>query len=298
VDIIRIEAFLAVAQELHFGRAAERLNLSQPRVSRLIAALEHEVGAVLFERTSRQVRLTPLGEQLRDGLLPAHRQLKATFDEVRSQARGKAGLLRIGVTETTAGNVVTRLVKQLGSSYPNIRTTVHGVSGFEPFKPLRAHEIDVLINWLALDEPDMTLGPAIDHRDRMLAVGRDHPFASRRSVSFEEIAEYEVASVPEPFPRALFDALVPPRTPSGKPIRRTHPARSTFEILSLVACGSIIHPTVASVAPLNRSDIKLIPIKGMVPLPLGLIWCTAHENARVLALAEVARTFAALAIEQ
>jgi hypothetical protein len=65
MDTAEIEVFLVLAEELHFGRTAERLRMPQPRVSRLVAALEHRTGGVLFERTSRRVRLTPLGEQHR-----------------------------------------------------------------------------------------------------------------------------------------------------------------------------------------------------------------------------------------
>jgi DNA-binding transcriptional LysR family regulator len=292
MDLSQVEAFVAVAEELHFGRAAERLNLSQPRVSRLVAALESDVGGALFERTSRRVRLTPLGVQLRDGLRPAHARLKAVFDDARAAARGKIGPLRIGVTETTGGEVVTRLIRAFEPVCPGVTVTVHGVTGFDPFGPLRGHEIDVLVNWLSVDAPDMTRGPIIDYRERVLALGLDHPLATRRSVSIEELAEYEVVNVPPPFPRALHDTLIPPRTPAGRSIRRTVMARSTAEVISLVACNRIVHPTVTSVALLNRSDIAFVRIEDMAPLPLGLIWCSAHRNARIAALAKVAAKFA------
>lgn len=70
MKVTQVEGFLILAEELHFGRTAERLYLSQPRVSRLVASFEREIGGALFERTSRQVRLTPRGVRLRDGLQP------------------------------------------------------------------------------------------------------------------------------------------------------------------------------------------------------------------------------------
>jgi len=75
VELAQIEAFLTLCEELHFGRTAERLRVSQPRVSRLIASLESEIGAALAERTSRRVVLTPLGSRLRDELVPAYSTL-------------------------------------------------------------------------------------------------------------------------------------------------------------------------------------------------------------------------------
>jgi predicted DNA-binding protein (UPF0251 family) len=103
VDMAQAEAFLVVAEELHFGRAADRLHVSQPRVSRLIAALERQVGGALLERTSRRVTLTPLGQQFRGELGAAYEQLQAAVDHARRAAREAAGQLRIGFTNTTEG---------------------------------------------------------------------------------------------------------------------------------------------------------------------------------------------------
>jgi DNA-binding transcriptional LysR family regulator len=77
MDTAEIEVFLVLAEELHFGRTAERLRLPQPRVSRLVASLERQVGGALFERTSRRVRLTRLGQQLEGRLRPVHAELIA-----------------------------------------------------------------------------------------------------------------------------------------------------------------------------------------------------------------------------
>jgi hypothetical protein len=83
---------------------------------------------------------------------------------------------------------------------------------------------------------------------------------------------------------------VPPRTPSGRPIRRTQPVQTINEILSLVALGRIVHPTSSAVPIFNRDDIVLIPIDGLPPIPLGLVWRTRRVNPRIRALNEVARS--------
>lgn len=91
LDARELEAFLALADELHFGRAGERLYVSQSRVSQLLRSLESKVGARLVDRTSRRVRLTPLGEQLLAGLRPAFDAIVETIEEVREVARGVGG---------------------------------------------------------------------------------------------------------------------------------------------------------------------------------------------------------------
>ena len=285
------EAFLAVAEELHFGRAADRLHVSQPRVSRLIAALERQVGGALFERTSRRVNLTPLGEQFRGELSAAYAQLQAALDHAKRAAREAAGQLRIGFTDTTEGPALSRLVAVFEARHPGSQVMLQEVPVTDVYAALRAGVIDVLIHWLVVYESDLTPGPAIDRQDRVVAVAVSHPFASQETISAEDLAGQPVARPPAAFPPALWEALVPTNTPSGKPIPQTHEARSLPEIWALVARGLIVHPTVASTAQLlRRDDIVLIPVTGLPPIRLGLIWRSACYNARIQALATTARS--------
>jgi DNA-binding transcriptional LysR family regulator len=290
VDTAEIEVFLALAEELHFGRTAERLRMPQPRVSRLVSAMEHRVGGTLFERTSRRVRLTPLGEQLRGRLRPAYQQLTAVFDEARAAARLTEGVLRIGFSPTSNMAVLTRLTGAFEARHPGCYAVLDGISNLDPYSALRRGELDVLVNWLAVDEPDLTVGPVLEYRDRVLAVAATDPLADRSAVSLEDIAGRDVALMIPPFPPALYDAIIPPRTPSGRVIHRSQPARSIHELVALVARGQIVHPTAAGIPMFARDDICLIPMTGMPPLPLGLIWCTAHHNARIQALAETVQS--------
>jgi len=287
MNMTQIEAFLAVADELHFGRAAERLGLSQPRVSRLISALEREVGGTLAERTTRQVRLTPLGARLRDEWQPAYERLREALAEARATARQPDGTLRLGFTQTTGGAALTHLVAAFEARYPGCQVTLREVGLGDPYRGLRRGEIDVLIDWLAVSDPDLTAGPTIERQHRALAVATGHPLARQVSVSAEVLADYETVRPPSQ-PRALYDAIIPPVTPSGRPVCRSRPVHSLHETLALVAAGSVVHPTVASLSLARRSDVTLVPITDLPSLPLGLIWCTAHENARIRALAAVA----------
>lgn len=179
MDLTQIRVFLVLAEELHFGRAADRLGLSQPRVSRLTAALEREGGGALFDRTTRRVRLTPLGTRLRDGWQPAYRQLQATLDDVRTAARRPEGTLRVGFTLTTGGTAVTRLIRAFTEAHPGCDVRLQETGLPDVCAPLRRDEIDVLVSLLAASGPGLTAGPAIEHRARALAVSRDHPLTRR-----------------------------------------------------------------------------------------------------------------------
>jgi DNA-binding transcriptional LysR family regulator len=287
VDLAQVRTFLVLADELHFGRAARQLGLSQPRVSRLIAALEREVGAALFDRTTRRVQLTPLGARLRQRWQPGYGQLVAALDDARAAARQLTGILRLGFTQTTGGSALTRLIRAHTTAYPGCEIQLREIGVWDMYAPLRRDDIDVLVSWLVIDEPDLTAGPAIEHRARALAVGRDHPLATRKSVTVEDLADYETVIPP---PGAFYDALIPQRTPLGRPIRRTLTVTGLHEALALVASGQVVHPTVAGLPLAQRSDVTLLPLTGVPTLELGLIWCTARENARIRALADTAAT--------
>lgn len=289
MDFAQIEAFLALSEELHFGRTAARLHVSQPRISRLIAALEDAVGAPLVERTSRRVALTPLGTRLRDELAPAFDQLNQALAGARAAARSPAGRLRLGFTATTACPALDRLVTAFERARPDCSLSLTEVALADSYTPLRTGEIDVLVCWLVLDEPGYTAGPAIGSYGRVLAVAEAHPLAGEDSVSVEVLADHPVPNWD--FAGAadrVRQAMVPSSTPSGRPVKvHPTPVRTPGEAISIVARKQAVLPTV-SLQRFDNHPIVLVPIRDLPPVPLGLVWWTANENARVRALVQVA----------
>jgi DNA-binding transcriptional LysR family regulator len=289
VELRELRIFLALAEELHFGRTAERLRISQPGVSEATRSLESRLGVRLFERTSRRVRLTPAGKEFRCNLVPALAALDGALAQASDDAADVLGPLHVGFTSTTEVPPLHRVVETFQARHPDCQVTFHEAAAADPYAALRRGEIDVLVNWLAVDEPDLTAGPPIARYDRVLAVASHHRLASRTSVLLEDLGDEEVEQLPPSFPAALRDAILPPRTPSGRPIPRTQGVRSINEIIAQVARGRIVHPTTTGLTAFSRDDIVLIPMEDLAPLPLGLIWRTAHENAKIRALAAAAR---------
>lgn len=116
VELRDIETFLVLAEELPFGRTAERLHLTQGRVSQTIRALERDVGAALFERTSRSVRLTALGARFQSGARRGYDELTRTLREVRDAARNVTGELRVGYLPSVGSGVLTRVAAVLSDA--------------------------------------------------------------------------------------------------------------------------------------------------------------------------------------
>jgi DNA-binding transcriptional LysR family regulator len=290
IELRELRIFLVLAGELHFGRTAERLSISQPGVSEAVRVLESRLGVKVFDRTSRRVRLTPAGDELRRKLAPALAAVERALAETSDSSGDVRGLLRIGFVLTTEGPALSRLAAAFHARYPACEVRLQEVETFDAYRALRQGDVDVLCNWLAVDQPDLTAGAVFAYYERALALAPSHRLAGQTTVSIEDLADEEVALFPSSTPSAVYDLLVPPHTPSGRPIRRTQPVRTIHEILSFVARGRIVHPTSSTVPIFDRDDVVLIPIDDLPPIPLGLIWCTSRENPRIRALDGTARS--------
>src|SRR5690606_31459777 len=154
-----LEAFLVLAEELHFGRTAERLRRSQARVSQTIKKLERRIGAPLFERTSRRVALTPLGARLRDDLRPLYEGMDDAVARAVAAARGVDGVLRVGFLGS--GALTAAILSTFRARHPGCQVRMRETHFADPLGPLRSGEVDVLITRLPVDEPDLTVGPVV-----------------------------------------------------------------------------------------------------------------------------------------
>jgi DNA-binding transcriptional LysR family regulator len=160
VELRELEIFLVLGEELHFGRTAERLYLTQPRVSQTIRTLEERIGGRLFERTSRRVSLTPLGERLRDELRPGYDQIQRAVVIASDLAKGVSGVLRMCVpTYSMAGPSFTEITRTFQTRYPACRLVVAEEFPGD-FGRLRQGAYDLMCHRQPISEPDLTVGRA------------------------------------------------------------------------------------------------------------------------------------------
>lgn len=290
MELRDIEIFLTLADELHFGRTAERLYVSQSRVSQTIRLLETRIGGRLFERTSRRVELTPVGEQLRAGLRPPYDQIHQALAVARAAAGGIAGTLRISLLSAVAGGPgfadMSRVFRQ---RYPGCEVTVFEAFPGEGLGRLRRGELDVLAHWLPLAETGLTVGPVLVREERALAVAQDHPLAVRGHAVLEDLADLVVPDAVGIVPEETLVTLCPRSTPSGRPIARGPREGRITEVLVLVARGELVYPTTASLAHYYvRPGVTVIPLLGLPPLESALVWPTDRETPLVSAFAATA----------
>ncbi|WP_433162084.1 LysR family transcriptional regulator [Kribbella sp. CA-247076] len=285
VEIRELECFLVLADELHFGRTAERLYLSQSRVSQLLQSLERRIGGPLFERTSRRVALTPLGKEFLTSLRPAYTALERVVENARDYANSAKGTLRIGF-QGAANDVVLNAVSVFQSHNPNCLIDVAELPLNDPFGALRRGDLDAAVVMLPVAEDDLVLGPVFSHQQQTLTVCTSHPLAARSSIDAEDLAGEVLIAVAGPAPGYWRQAQAPTQTPAGALIHRGPEVNTLQEGLSLIVAGRggmlVCRPTAEHN---RRADIVNIPITGLPDSALGLVWRRGEDTPSLRAFA-------------
>ncbi|MEV6554145.1 LysR substrate-binding domain-containing protein [Nocardia sp. NPDC051756] len=277
-----IEAFLTLADELHFGRTADRLRVSTAHISKTIKKLERQVGVALFERTSRKVTLTPVGAQLREELRPAYDQVKQSVKNAKDAGRGIHGTLRVGYFGSAGGRFLLRVSDTFHTRHPDCSVQIRELQLSDGAGRLRSGDVELQMCCFPMEEPDMTIGPALYSEAKMLAVSAEHPFARRPSLSLEDLAQVKMIQNPPELPTYFDEFHHPKRTPSGRPIE-PGPIAATFpEILALVGAGKGVYLTTEQAPQFYlRPDVTYVPVPDAPPLEFGLGWLTTGHTRRV-----------------
>jgi DNA-binding transcriptional LysR family regulator len=273
-----VESFLVLAEELHFGRTAERLRVSTARVSQTIRKLERRIGVPLFTRTSRRVELTPVGRQLRTDLAPAWAAVEAAFGAAVEAGRGVTGTLRAAFGDAAGGQLLAGVAELFRRRRPECRVELREARPAEVLPWLRAGEIDVVLAALPLDGPDLVTGPVLVSELRFLAVAAGHPFARRESVPVADLARVTV----------LRDALPNPWLDEHAPVAEPRPG-GLQELLTLVGAGAGVLPVGAHIRRYHpRPDVAYVPFGDAPRLDWGLVWRTGPAPGRIQDFADAA----------
>ncbi|MEV0247370.1 LysR family transcriptional regulator [Nocardia sp. NPDC050712] len=294
VELRDVEIFLALAEELHFGRTAERLHVTQARVSQAIKKQERHIGGALFERSSRRVTLTPIGKQLYEDLAPLYRGFQESLRRATAAARGKTTTLRLGMISTNQAELKP-LFDLFTARHPECETQVRVIGFDDPFGPLRRDEVDVSILWLPVREPDLTTGPVAFTEPVVLALAIDHPLAARGWATREDLGDTTVIGGARP--DYWREGLVPAHTPRGRPIRIGPVAANLLEMTPFLAAGEAVSPMHSHASRYYpHPQITYIPITDAPPAQWALIWRTATETSLTRDFARAVRDVGPLAL--
>ncbi|MDG4862007.1 LysR family transcriptional regulator [Streptomyces sp. T-3] len=258
-----IEAFLTLADELHFGRTAERLHVSTARISQTIRKLERRVGVPLFDRTSRRVELTLVGRQLYEDLGPAWELIGAGLRRAVDAGRGITGILKVGFVGAAAGQLVLGIAELFQRRYAECRVEVREAQLADGLPWLRGGEVEVLLTSFPVTGDDLVTGPALVTEARMAAVPAGHALAGRESVRAEEM------------------------TAGAGEVLEAGGSETFQEMLGRVGAGQGVFVVGAQTRRYYpRPDVAYVLLSDAPPLEWGLVWPSGGASARVRAFAE------------
>lgn len=285
--------FVAVAEERHFRRAAERLHLAQPVLSRQIQQLEREVGVQLLSRTTRQVSLTDAGAVLLDAARRLLHEADTAVGRTRRAAAGELGGLTLGFVDSAAFTLLPTLLRRLAASHPGLAIELRELSAEPQLEALRG-DVDLGV----LREVDAADGLEVRPLLReglCAALPGDHRLASAPAVALADLADDEFVLFPRHEVPHVYDHLIRLCQQAGfRPAERTHALQYTTP-LALVSAGYGVSLVPVAARAVCRQDVALVALTdGHAVSSLSLAWQAGETSLalhQVLAYADdVARS--------
>jgi DNA-binding transcriptional LysR family regulator len=297
LDLRLVEYFVAVAEELHFGRAAERLHIAQPSLSQQIRRLENQLGVTLFERTTRQVRITPAGEAL---LHEGRRTLAQARRAVQATRAAGGERLTVGFYGSAASALLPDALSLFGEQHPSVEVSVRDLM-LGSLDELVDGSVDLAFTRLLPGQRELECEDQIrlelevlTHEPRVVALSVAHPLAGHESLRFADLTEEGFITNP-----AIEYDGAPPRWLAeqrrhGLSGRVAARAASVQEILTLVASGRGVSLVPASVTrDFPRDGIAYVPVIDADAAVVSLAWRAESLRPVVVAFIETARRVAA-----
>lgn len=291
-DLRLLSAFVALAEEQHFRRAAERLHLTQPVLSRHLQQLEREVGVRLLERTTRRVELTDAGRVFLD----ASRQLlhDAERAAVRAQraAHGEIGWLTLGFVDSAAFALLPALLRELAEARPELTVRLRELSTEPQLVALR-EDVDVGVLREVDTAEGLVVRPLVTE-PLCAALPSGHPLAERDGLRLAELADEPFVLFPRPqVPRVHDHLLAICDTAGFRPRIRAHALQYTT-LLALVSAGQGVALVPTAARAIRRPDVAMVPLTDRhATSQLSLGWPEGPEPAALQAVVRCAEEVAA-----
>ncbi len=283
MELRHLRYFVAVGEEQHYGRAAERLRIAQPALSRQIQDLEEEIGVKLFERLPRGVKISAAGASFLNDARRILQQVNEATMRAGRVARGQSGTLRVGFTEFASWRgVVPDSFRQFRARQPDAELQLYPSSSLEQIDALRSRRLDVgFVFSMPKSDPDLDqLLVALHHL--VLAAPKGHPLTRIRNLRLRDMSDTAFVWFPRRQSPAFYDRLMKECFRRGlKTPHIIQEARDQATMLSLVSCRL----GVAFVTDATRwrcpAGVVLLPVVDLnLPLTVSLVW--RKDNASPL----------------
>ncbi len=259
LSLRRLTYFVAVAEELHFGRAADRLNMAQPPLSQQIRVLEKDLGVTLFERSTRRVSLTSAGRHLYDDAFDVVARAQALHRSAQTLRKGEGGVLRIGFVDSASYDVLPRLIREHRNRWPNVRYELRSLSSDQQATELERRTIDLGI---ARTQPAGDLAAtAIMNEPLLLAVNDDDPRSRQKTTSLTTLRGDRLIGFDRTVSPTLHAELGALFASIGAAYEPTLEATEYTAILGLVAAGEGVAVVPASVRSFRPPSLSYVGLR-------------------------------------
>ncbi|MEU1268116.1 LysR family transcriptional regulator [Streptomyces sp. NPDC005799] len=293
VHVRDLRYFVTVAEELHFTRAAERLYVSQPALSKQIRALERQLGVQLLRRDRQGVELTPAGAEL----LPHARRVIEAWAEGASAMREARTALRstlvVGMsTSPGRGGLLPAIRSRFTAAHPGATVRLRQVSWEDPTAGLADGEADVAFVWLPLPDQERYAWTVVAEEPRLVALPDTHPLAARPEIDFADLADEPFLALP-PSAGPLRDHWLALEERGGRPPRVGAEIASTEETYEALVAGLGVCLVATGNVPLvTMGGVVTRPVRGLGPSRYVLAWRREDRRALVAGYVEACRRVA------
>jgi DNA-binding transcriptional LysR family regulator len=251
--------FVAVAEELHFGRAAARLQIAQPSLSRAIRDLEGMLGTDLFTRTKRSVRLTDAGRALLAEGPRVLVEVERVFEHATSVGHGEVGELRLGFLPSAALELVPAVVRAVREEHPGVRLRLLELLDEPQLRALHEGDADVGLLRTRRPSEELAFEPLLSER-LSLVVAPDHRLARRRRVRYADLRQEDLLMWPRAEAAETYDAIIEACRRAGFSPRLVQEASSPLTLLGLVAAGIGVAVATGAYRAHTAAGVVFIPI--------------------------------------
>jgi DNA-binding transcriptional LysR family regulator len=265
IDLRLFRYFVAVAEELHFGRAAERVGIAQPPLSQQIRRLEQKLGAELFHRTKRRVELTAAGHVFLEQVRLAISQAELAISMARRAARGEVGRLAVGmISSATYEDVIPKAIRNFRERYPDAELVLRECSTAEQVELLHRREIQLGFVRLPVNDAALTI-EAFKQEPLVAALPKSHALAAAPSVKVADLASEKWIMLPRDSGLGFYDLVLEICRKAGFIPTVAQEATQIHTMTSLVAAGLGVTLVPASVQNLRRHGVVYKPLAGRNP---------------------------------
>lgn len=281
--------FAVLAEELHFGRAAQRLSITQPPLSNAIKALEAELGVRLLERDSKHVELTPAGAAFLDEVRPILEKVSGASQVARAVASGIRGRLEIGITGSVLYRGVPEIVRRFGLAMPGVELTLREMASAEQVQQLLSGQLPAgFIN--ASTVPPQLASLPLPSDDFVLCLPSTHRHARQAAVTLAELADEQFVMFARDVAPANHDNVIAIFSRAGIYPRTVHAARQWLTIIAMVAHGLGVSLVPRSLARTRIEGVRFVPIAGaQLSSPALLVWNPGHTSLALDSFIDCAR---------